>query len=143
MVSVFAEETFHVLANFRKIFVVSHFQNCKPKYSSQKKDSRSLLAGQKHTTQPLSPPAWQAPSSSAVKESFRGVLGTVDKIPACLQADQNPKERKDKIYEALNSQQLFAQCPYHIWWSEEVHARPDAAALGLRWNRVYCLLFLW
>lgn len=127
LVNVFAEETFPALANFRQIFVVSHFQNCKPKYLSQKKDSRSPLAGQKHTTQPLSPPAWQAPSSSADKESFRGVLGTTDKIPACLQADQNPKGRKDKIHEAINSWQLFAHCAYHIWWNEEVHTRPDTA----------------
>lgn len=108
LVNVFAEETFPALANFRQIFVVSHFQNCKPKYLSQKKDSRSPLRGQKHTTQPLSPPAWQAPSSSADKESFSGVLGTADKIPACLQADQNLKERKEKICKAINSWQLFA-----------------------------------
>lgn len=38
LVNVFAEETFPVLANFRQIFVVSHFQNCKPKYLSQKKN---------------------------------------------------------------------------------------------------------
>lgn len=49
LANVFTEETFPTQANFRQIFVVSNFQNCKPKYLSQKKDAKSPVKEQKHT----------------------------------------------------------------------------------------------
>lgn len=49
LANVFTEETFPTQANFRQIFVVSNFQNCKPKYLSHKKDAKSPVKEQKHT----------------------------------------------------------------------------------------------
>lgn len=144
LVNVFAEETFPALANFRQIFVVSHFQNCKPKYLSQKKDSRSPLRGQKHTTQPLSPPAWQAPSSSAAlqtKNPSEGYWGQLTKSQLAYKTTKTWRRGRTKfIKQSTHGNYLLSHL---VKWERAHETWPDTAPLRLRWNGVYSLLFLW
>lgn len=68
--------------------------------------------------------AGRASSRSVDKESFREMLGVLDKILTCLWANQDPKGKKDKVYEACNSLQSFDQRTHHV-------CRAGEHALGL------------